>query len=489
MYKTEGPVMNPLQRRRKRGVILTPQGFQKLQTAKFQAQSWENLDKRYTLENLSDRTGLDPDTLMKVFHCQVGVDKQTLNTCFRAFNLLLEPSDYQLPWTDEVISNRHSIQNLTDWGEAPDISAFIGRTAELTTLKYCILEEHCRVVTLFGMDGMGKTSLSVKLAEQIQDKFEFVIWRSLRNVLPVKDMLADLIKILSKGQKTDLPKTLDGRISQLIHYLKNTRCLLILDNLETISQDALDKYDLGYYRQICKDYGELIKRVAETCHQSCLVLTSQETPKEIRQFIGEKLPVRALQIKGLQVIDIEEIFKSKGTFWGSNSDWHQLIDSYAGNPLLLNIASSKIRNLFEGNISEFLSQKTLVFNEINQFLKEHFHCLSDIENIIIEWLASNSQPASFSEMRSQLSPHIAPQELLDALESLQERSLVNKNHPLFSVAPMVREYINHQFIQNQISSTSRYRQHLSQKYRSIITRQKSKLSFYIPALTLMKQQG
>lgn len=59
--------MNPGQRRRKRGVILTPQGFQKLQTAKREAQSWENLDKRYTLEDLSDRTGLDPDTLMKVF--------------------------------------------------------------------------------------------------------------------------------------------------------------------------------------------------------------------------------------------------------------------------------------------------------------------------------------------------------------------------------------------------------------------------------------
>ena len=165
-----------------------------------------------------------------------------------------------------------------------------------------------------------------------------MIWRSLRNILPVKDMLAELIQILSKGQKNDLPKTLDCRISQLIHYLKNARCLLILDNLETISQDALGKYDIGYCRQISKDYGELIKRLAETCHQSCLVLTSQETPKEIKQIIGEKLPVRALQLKGLQVIDIEEIFKSKGTFWGSNSDWHQLIDSYAGNPLLLNIS-------------------------------------------------------------------------------------------------------------------------------------------------------
>ncbi|WP_251956475.1 NB-ARC domain-containing protein [Nostoc commune] len=475
-----------LQRRRKRGVILTPQGFQKLQTAKCQAQSWENLDKRYTLEDLSDRTGLDPDTVMKVFHCQVGVDKQTLNTCFRAFNLLLEPSDYQLAQKDQAISNQHSIKNLTDWGEAPDISAFLERTAELKTLKHWILEEHCRLVTLLGMDGMGKTSLSVKLGEQIQHEFEFVIWRSLRNAPPAKDMLAELIKVLSNGQETNLSKTLDGRISQLIHYLKNTRCLLILDNLETVLQKTSGKYDIRYYRQDDDGYNELITRVSETLHQSCLVLTSNETPKEIRRMIGENLPVRVLQLKGLQVIEVEKIFKTKGNFCGLSSDWHQLIKSYAGNPLLLNIASHKIYRLFDGNISEFLTQKTLVFDEINQFLKEYFKGLSDIENIIIEWLANNSQPASFSELRSQISPAIPPQQILDALESLQERSLVERNTTLFSIAPMIREYINHQLIQNKISSSIKSRQRQLQKNSSIITREKIKLSFNIPALTVVK---
>ncbi|MEH2259525.1 NACHT domain-containing protein [Nostoc sp.] len=480
--------MNPLQRRRKRGVILTHQGFEKLQTAKCQAESWENLDKRYTLEDLSDRTGLDPDTLMKVFHCQVGVDKQTLNTCFRAFNLLLEPSDYQLPRTDEVISNQHSIQNLTDWGEAPDISVFLGRTAELTTLKHWILEEHCRLVTLLGMDGMGKTSLSVKLAEQIQDKFEFVIWRSLRNAPPVKDMLAELIKILSKGQETNLSKTLDDTISQLIHYLKNARCLLILDNLETILQDASDKYDIGYYRQGYKGYSELIRRVAQTLHQSCLVLTSQEMPKDIRRFLGENLPVRALQIKGLQITEVEEIFQTKGAFWSSTGDLHQLIENYAGNPLALNIVFNKIDKLFHGNISDFLNQKTLVFGEINQLLKEYFKCVSDTEKIIIERLAGNFQPASLSELRSQISPTILTPQLLDALESLQERSLVEKNAYLFSVSPMIREYINHQLIQKKISSNLKQQQRPSQKHRSITTKEKSKLSFNIPALPVVKQQ-
>ncbi len=150
---------------------------------------------------------------------------------------------------------------------------------------------------------------------------------------------------------------------------------------------------------------------------------------------------------------------------------------------------NKIDKLFDGNISEFLNQKTLVFGEINQLLKEDFKCLSDTEKIIIEWLANNSQPASLSELRSQISPNIPTPQLLDALESLQERSLVEKNAYLFSVYPMIREYIKYQLIQNKISFNIKQRQRRLQKERSITTREKSKLSFNIPALPVVNQQS
>lgn len=450
--------MNLQQPRRKRGVILTLQGFHKLHTAKCQAESRENSDQRYTLEKLSLRTGLDPDTLIKVFRCEVGVDHRTLNYCFKAFNLALEPGDYQLPPTGKRSQNlEFPIPNCIDWDDAPDVSIFYGRAEELATLKQWIISDRCRLVTLLGMGGSGKTWLSVKLATQIQEQFKFVIRRSLCNAPPIKDMLADLIRFFSTAPETDLPKTLDGRISQLIHYLKDTRCLLVLDNVETILQDGSVNQDVGQYRQGYEGYGQLFRQIGETPHQSCLVLTSREKPKQIGRQEGKTLPVRVLQLKGLQVIEVKAMFKGKGYFWGSPIDWKKLIERYAGNPLVLNIVATTIQNLFDGSIAEFLNQETAVFGEIRHWLGQYLLRLSDTEKQIINWLAINYQPASFSEIREKISLLVPPQQLLEALEFLQERSLLEKKATLFSLLPMIREYLKDELIETQISSDMKSR--------------------------------
>ena len=182
-----------------------------------------------------------------------------------------------------------------DWGEAPDVALFYGRTAELATLEQWIVNDRCRLVALLGMGGMGKTALSVKLAQQIQDKFEFVIWRSLRNAPPIEEVLANLLQSLSNQEETDLPESVNGKISRLIECLRQHRCLLVLDNFETILCPG-DRP--GQYREGYDGYGELIRQVGETPHCSCLVLTSREKPTEIPTLEGEKLLVRSLQLTG-----------------------------------------------------------------------------------------------------------------------------------------------------------------------------------------------
>ena len=89
----------PQKPKRRRGVVLSFQGQQKLSSARRHAEIQDNYGDRYTLEELSDRTRLSLSTVTKVLDAQIGVDKQTLDAFFAGFGLQLERGDYTQPDT------------------------------------------------------------------------------------------------------------------------------------------------------------------------------------------------------------------------------------------------------------------------------------------------------------------------------------------------------------------------------------------------------
>jgi DNA-binding transcriptional regulator GbsR (MarR family) len=345
-------------------------------------------------------------------------------------------------------SNSRSRQ---DWGETIDISIFYGRTGELKQLDQWIVKERCRIVALLGMGGIGKTTLAAKLAEQVQSSFEYVIWRSLRHASPLGDLLTEVIDFLSEGKERELPDTVNGQISRLMDYCQRHRCLLLLDDVETIMSSGRLA---GHYRDGYQDYGELIRRMAEERHQSCLLLISREKPIEIASLAGEKLPVRELKLKGLSAEDAKQILETKG-FSSLKSSADALIQLYRGNPLALKIMATTIQEIFDGNISEFLEQSTLIIGDIlpNVF-NQQFQRLSPLEQEIIYWLALENQPLSISELKEAMKFSVTSlSKLLAALESLKRRSLLEKepnaeaNEAIFTIQPALLKYATNQFIE------------------------------------------
>ncbi|MBD2356196.1 hypothetical protein H6G41_16445 [Tolypothrix sp. FACHB-123] len=465
--------MESHKQRRRRGVVLSLLGFQKLQEARYQVEVMENDGARFTLEELSYRTQLAPFTVSKVLARAEGVDKQTLEYFFRAFGLELTPSDYrkaggsggdkgdegdggekELPdfslsiqnhatcynagdptpvattggtpatrWLRNAVAPKSKIQNFVDWGEAVDVSIFFGRTEEVSKLEYWILSDLTRLVALLGMGGIGKTSLGVKLAQQIQAEFEFVVWRSLRNSPPLAELLVNLLQFFACGQPVNLSENVGDLVSQFMAHLRSHRCLVILDNAESIfaSGDRSGCYQLGY-----ENYGQLFQQLGETAHQSCVLLTSREKPQEVAALEGENLPVRSWQLKGLSAIAALELIRTKSFFCGTDTDWQNLIQHYTGNPLALKIVATTIQELFDGNIGEFFAQGSTVFGSIYDLINQQFHRLSVLEKELMFWLAINREPVNLVELRADLVLPVASMKLLEALDSLSRRSLIEK---------------------------------------------------------------
>ncbi|GET39846.1 NB-ARC domain-containing protein [Microseira wollei] len=346
--------------------------------------------------------------------------------------------------TTPIVSN--SVPRI-NWDDAPKVSIFYRRTEELTKLEQWVTQERCSLVMLLGMGGIGKTTLSRMLVQQIQSEFEYIIYRSLRQAPPVQEILAVLLQFLSHQQETDLPETLDNKISRLIQYLQAHRCLLILDNAEAILETG---QLAGQYRDTYRSYSTLLTRVKESNHQSCLVLISSE---EVSSLQINTLSVHSIDLKGLNETDAKEIFIAKG-FSGSEPELEKIISYYAGHPSSLQIAADTVWRISRHNISEFLEAGTLLLNEVCSLLERHFKRLSDLEKIIMYWLVLEPKSATIANIEKlrYFYTDISTQDLIEGLLSLQRRSLIEQRYDIngsgLYLQPFVREYAIEKFIED-----------------------------------------
>lgn len=420
----------PPKPKRKRGVVLSSQGLQRLQAAQEQAAIANNGGYAYTLEQLAELTGLSVRSIGKLRSGKEAVDRQTLEEFFRAFNLNLTERDY--------VQAEEALQSIIpiaqDWGEAMDVSHFYGRAIELGNLQQWVLQDRCRLIGILGMGGVGKTTLATKLAEQVQDQFSYVIWRSLRNAPPLETLLADLVPFLSGQQETK------ADLSCFLQCLRDRRCLVILDNMESLldSGDRSGQYRLGY-----EAYSDLLRVIAETHHQSCVMLTTRERCAQSAQLEGHPA-VRGLPLNGSP--EAAKALLDATGLTGTESENQTLCDRYCCNPLALKIVATTIRDLFGGNIALFLEQNVTLFGDIFDLIQQHYSRLSILEKQVMLWLAINREWVSLAQLQADWQGSVSPMQLMTALQRLQERSLIEVNTGQFTLQPVVMEYITEQLL-------------------------------------------
>src|SRR5439155_537164 len=165
------------------------------------------------------------------------------------------------------------------------------------------------------------------------------------------------------------------RLSLLLEKLRSRRVLLVLDNLEVLLEEGEVR---GHLRPGFEAYGHLLRQVAQTAHQSCLLLTSREKPAALRALEGSRTLVRSLPLSGLDAAACAQLLAEHEVI-GSPDERARLGAVYAGNPLALNIVAETIADLFGGQIDPFLSGGTTIFGSITELLDEQWARLSPLE--------------------------------------------------------------------------------------------------------------
>lgn len=356
------------------------------------------------------------------------------------------PPPSALPSQDAVSRSMPSgkVGPKVDWGEAIAVPTFYGREWELKLLSEWVVVNRCQVVSILGMGGIGKSALAVSLMHQLASNFEVVIWRSLRDAPTIEILLDDCLQLLAPQLLEKVSTSLDRRLSLLLEHLRQQRVLVVLDNLESLLGEGENNSQLrpGY-----EDYTRLLKRLASTEHQSCLLLTSREKPADLIEFESNRSLVRVLHLARLANQACENLLAEKDVA-GTRAELGRLIEAYGGNPLALKIVAQTILDLFNGQVAPFLEQGEVIFGGVRGLLKEQFARLTTLELQVVLWLAILREPSTLAELLRLLARPVPRARLLEALEALHRRSLIErgKKPGSFTLQAVVLEYATAQLI-------------------------------------------
>ncbi len=156
----------------------------------------------------------------------------------------------------------------------------LGREREMEQLRQLMKDPACRLVTVTGPGGVGKTRLALELAWEERDSLPDGVWFvSLAGTTEASTVPSTVLQALQVAE----PEV--DAAAELIRFLSRRKALLVLDNLEHIPETA-----------------PFLARLLEVCAELRLLLTSREVLRLRSEWV---LPLEGLEARGARASDEE----------------------------------------------------------------------------------------------------------------------------------------------------------------------------------------
>ncbi|HET8910003.1 MAG TPA: NB-ARC domain-containing protein, partial [Ktedonobacteraceae bacterium] len=370
-----------------------------------------------------------------------------------------------------------------DWGEAPHSPQVFGREQELAQMTHWINHEQCQTIAILGQGGVGKTTLAIELATHVNTHFEFLFWRSLKNAPPLKTILKECLEFLTRQQPDRVPSLLtaseEEMLTLLLTLIREKRCLLILDNFESVMQQ---RKLAGQYRPGFEGYSELLRRIGESNQPGCLILTSREKPAELARMADNK-SIHTMNLFGINEVAGKRLLETEN-LRGLDTERSYLVQRFSGNPLALKLISESIREVFGSEINALLEEGEIVFGEVQDLLEQQFERLSQLEQELIYGLTIEREAVTPHELQHNLAHFVARGRVIEALESLHRRSLIEPGSVAgnFTIQPVIMEYITSRLVEKACAEI------MGEEYEGMAESSTDDLPWHLTSLPLIKAE-
>lgn len=254
---------------------------------------------------------------------------------------------------DLLGEQRLSLQSLaTYYHNLPTFATpFIGREEELADLAQLLSQENCRLLTLTGPGGIGKTRLAVQSAAQLIERFpDGVAFISLSTTPNSSQILSTLAEVLRFNfyQPEDPAR-------QLQDFLRSRHMLLIMDNFEHLVDGSALLSDL-------LNHAPWLKILVTS--RECLHLP-EECLYDVRAM-GIPPISGASELENYSAVKLflQNARRVHPGFHPSETDWHSIAEicqRVEGLPMALELASGWVRTLTCAEISEQISKQSFEF--------------------------------------------------------------------------------------------------------------------------------